>query len=116
MNQAREGTFEDTRAGSEVEEAEGDFMPVDEEDGAPLDDGDGDHDEDRNKNIVVKCAQQGRNSAITSFVERFTDFLVFKQKFGHCNVRRRKSCEYQLLGNWCNHLRASKGRDTVYLI
>ena len=49
------------RGGSEVEEdADGDFMPIHEEDGPPLDYGDADHDEDERQGIVAECAQQGR--------------------------------------------------------
>jgi len=108
VTKARKGTFEGTRAGIEAEEeADGDFMPVDEEDGAPLDDGDGDHDEDANKSIVANCAQQGQSSEITTFDKHFTDLIVFKQKFGHCNVQQRQSGEYQSLGKWCNALRSS---------
>jgi len=54
--------FEGTRAGSEVEEADGDFMPIHEEDGSALNDGDDDHDEDGNKSIVAECVQHGRSA------------------------------------------------------
>jgi len=77
---AHEGTFERKRAGSEVEETYGDFMPI--------------HD--------------GR-SAMKSFDERFKALMDFKQKFGHCDVPRKKygKGEYQSLGEWCSNLRVS---------
>jgi len=100
--EAHEGIFEVTSRGIGA-----DFMPIHEEDGLPLDDGHDDHaDEDVKQGIVAKCDQQSR-SAIKSFDERFKDLLDFQQKFGHCNVQRKKSGEYQSLGNWCKTLRTS---------
>ena len=81
-------------------------MPIHDEDGPPLDDRDADHDEDGNESMLAKCAQQGR-SAIKSFDQRCTDLMGFKQKFGHCDVPRTKSGEYQSLGKWCSALRMS---------
>jgi len=79
-NKACEGTFEGTRRGIEAEEeSDDDFMPVDEEDGPPDDDGDYDHDEDGKK---------GGRPAIISFDERFKALMGFKKKFGYCNVTR----------------------------
>ena len=102
---AREGTFEGTSRGIAADESDDDFMPSPEEDGSPLDDGDDDHaDEDDKQGIVAKRAKQGR-SANKSFDERFKDLVDFQQKFGHCDVPRKKSSEYQSLGNWCSSLR-----------
>ena len=103
---AREGSFEGARGGSEVpiEETDDNFMPIYEDDEQPLDYDDADHDEDGRQGIVAKIGQQGR-SAIKSFDERFMALMGFKQKFGHCNVQRKKSGEYQSLGQWCNSLR-----------
>ena len=56
-------------------------MPIHDEAGSPLDDRNADHDEDGNKSMLAKCAQQGR-SAIKSSDQRFTDLMGFKQKFG----------------------------------
>ena len=106
LAKAREGTFEGTSAESEVEETDGDFMPVDEENGPPLDDGDDDHDEDGNKIIVAESDQQFC-SRYKSFDERFKDLMGFRQKFGHCNVSQKTTGEYKSLRQWCNHLRMS---------
>jgi len=104
---AREGTFEGTSRGIAADESDDDFMPSPEEDGSPLDDGDDDHaDEDDKQGIVAKRAKQGR-SANKSFDERFKDLVDFQQKFGHCDVPRKKSSEYQSLGKWCDQLRVS---------
>jgi len=115
-NKAREGTFEGARAGSEVpvsEETDGDFMPVDDEDGPPLNDRDADHDEDGNDSMLEKCAQQDRSA----FDQRFTDLMGFKQKFGHFDVTKKTTDEYQSLGQWCNNLRRLykkiKNRETT---
>jgi len=103
---AREGAFEGTGGGNEVpvEEADDDFMPIHGDDETPLDYGDDDHDEDGRQGIAATSGRQGR-AAITSFDERFTDLMGFKQKFGHCNVPRTKSGEYKSLGEWCSNLR-----------
>jgi len=102
-----EGTFEGTSRVIEAEEeADDDCMPIHEEDGSPLDNGDDDHGEDGKKIIVAKRAQQVR-SAIKSFDERFKDLMDFKDKFGHCDVSRKHTGEYQSLGEWCNDLRKS---------
>ena len=105
---AREGTFKGTRGGSEVpvEEADDNCMPIHGDDESPLDYADADHDEDGRQGIVAKSARQG-SSEIKSFDERFTALIGFKQKFGHCNVQRKKSGEYQSLGKWCSHLRTA---------
>jgi len=118
-NKACEGTFEGTRRGIEAEEeSDDDFMPVDEEDGPPDDDGDYDHDgppdddgdydhdEDGYKSIVAECTQHGRSSN-KSFDERFTALMGYKHKFGHCNVPQKKSGDYLSLGNWCSNLRSA---------
>jgi len=104
---ARERTFEGASRGIEAEEADDNCMPSREEDESPLDDGDSDHDEDGEKGIVAKRAQLGRSSAKKSFDERFKALMDFKHKFGHCNVPRSKSGEYQSLGNWCDTLRTA---------
>jgi len=46
-------------------------------------------------------------STCSTFDERYTELMKFKEKFRHCNVPRSKSGEYQSLGNWCNNLRSS---------
>jgi len=46
-------------------------------------------------------------STSSMYDERFAELMKFKEKIGHCNVPHTKSGEYQLLGNWCNHLRTS---------
>ena len=103
----REGAFEGTSRGIEAEVADANFMPIHEEDGSPLDDGDDYHDdEDDKQGIVANLARQG-GSAIKSFDEHFKDLVDFKQKFGHCDVSRKQSSEYQSLGNWCHTLRTS---------
>ena len=66
---ARELTFEGIRAGSEVEEGDGDLMTVVEEE-LPLDYGDADDDEDGRQGIVAKIGQQDC-SAFKSFDGRF---------------------------------------------
>jgi len=104
---AHERTIEGTSRGIEAEEADDDLMPINEEDGSPLDDGDDDHDDEDGKHgIVAKRSQQGR-WAIKSFDERFNDLMDFKQKFGHCDVARKKYSEYESLGSWCITLRVS---------
>jgi len=103
---AHEGTFEGTSRVIEAEEEADDAcMPIHEEDGSPLDDGDDDHGED-GKKVIIKRAQQGR-SAIKSFDELFKDLMDFKDKFGHCDVSRKHTGEYQSLGGWCKNLRVS---------
>jgi len=101
MAKAREGTFQDTsaRAGSEVhvEETDGYLMPI-------LDHGHDDHDKDGKKGIVAKPSPQ---RTIKSFDQHFTDLMGFKEKFGHCKVRRMQSGKYHSLGHWCNNLRMS---------
>jgi len=46
-------------------------------------------------------------STSRSFDERYAELLKHKEKFGHCNVQRTKSGEYQSLAVWCNDLRTS---------
>jgi len=33
--------------------------------------------------------------------------MKFKEKFGHCNLTPKTSCEYQSLRSWCNNLRTT---------
>jgi len=105
---ALEETFEGTSRGIEAEEeTDDDVMPAVEEDGPPVDDGDDDHDEDDERIIVAERVQQVR-PANKSFDERVKALMGFKEKFGHCDVPRKKSGtkgEYQSLGKWCDSMR-----------